>query len=194
MKKLATVRFPTASNRGAVNLNSLGELMNELEKEKIPNCFQCGACTGLCPASFAMDYTPRQIIDMVHLGLWDDVLSSSTIWMCATCYACTVRCPQGVDIAEVMEGLKNIAVISGRYPSEELNFYVSFMDAIRKNGRLNEIDLVLKSMSKTELLRNIKLGVSLFRKGKIKLSSTKVKKLNQISDIFKKTLNEETNR
>lgn len=169
---------------------SVDELLKGLEREKIPNCFQCGACSGLCPALFAMDYTPRQIIDMVHLGLWDDVLSSSTIWICATCYACTVRCPQGVDIAEVMEGIKNIAITSGKYPSAELKFYVSFLDAIRKNGRLNELSLLVKCMNKSELFRNIGFGFALLRKGKIKFKTEKVKKLDHISTIFKKTLKE----
>jgi len=35
------------------------------------------------------------------------------VWVCATCYTCQERCPQGVRIADVMRALKNIAVRLG---------------------------------------------------------------------------------
>ncbi len=34
-------------------------------------CFQCGTCTAGCPTVYAMDYTPRQILRMVNLGMRD---------------------------------------------------------------------------------------------------------------------------
>jgi heterodisulfide reductase subunit C len=31
---------------------------------------------------------------------------SNTFWKCASCHACTVKCPRGIDIAKVMEALR----------------------------------------------------------------------------------------
>lgn len=90
------------------------KFMEEVSKmpdaDKVHACFQCGVCTGSCPITFAMDYTPRQVSEMIHLGLKDAVLSSATIWLCSTCYMCYERCPQGVKLTDVFNAIKNKAV------------------------------------------------------------------------------------
>jgi len=60
--------------------------------------------------SFAMDLLPNQIIHLVQLGLMEDVASSRTPWLCASCLVCTVRCPKGIDIASMMEALRQITL------------------------------------------------------------------------------------
>jgi len=55
--------------------------------EKLFECIQCGTCTGICPVSEYMDHTPRQIIGLARQGFRREVLSSRTIWLCASCYA-----------------------------------------------------------------------------------------------------------
>ena len=63
--------------------------------EKLFSCIQCGTCSGTCPVSHYMDYTPRQIIAMIREGFREEVLNSVTIWLCASCYSCTVRVSAG---------------------------------------------------------------------------------------------------
>ena len=36
----------------------------------------------------------------------EDILSSKTPWVCASCLSCTVRCPRGIDLARVMEAIR----------------------------------------------------------------------------------------
>jgi heterodisulfide reductase subunit C len=85
--------------------------------EKLLQCFQCGTCTSDCPvARFDERYRPRNIIRMVQLGLKDRVLSSDFLWLCASCFTCTDRCPQGVEVASVIRVLKNMAAAEGRIP------------------------------------------------------------------------------
>jgi heterodisulfide reductase subunit C len=76
-------------------------------------CYQCSVCSGGCPISFMMDYTPRQIMRMVQLGMRETVLSSATIWLCSSCNTCFTRCPRQIELPEVMATLKSIAIKSG---------------------------------------------------------------------------------
>jgi heterodisulfide reductase subunit C len=57
-----------------------------------------------------MDLLPNQIIRLMQLGLEDDIAKANTIWLCASCITCSVRCPRGVDLARVMEALRAIAL------------------------------------------------------------------------------------
>ena len=85
--------------------------------EKLMRCFQCGTCTSDCPiAEFSDTYRPRQIIRMTQLGLKDRVLKSDTLWLCAACFTCTDRCPQGVEVASVIRVLRNLAAEQGNVP------------------------------------------------------------------------------
>ena len=89
------------------------EIMKMQGEKKILNCIQCGVCSGSCPARFAMDYSPMQIIKLAQLGMKDTLFKSNTIWICATCYGCTERCPRGIDIGGVMTKLRNLAIKAG---------------------------------------------------------------------------------
>ena len=82
----------------------------ELSGQNLNLCYQCGKCSAGCPMSFAMDLLPNQIVRLVQLGLEDDIGKSRTIWLCASCLTCTVRCPKGVDISRVMEALRLITL------------------------------------------------------------------------------------
>ena len=85
--------------------------------EKLMRCFQCGTCTSDCPiARFSETYRPRQIIRMAQLGLKDRVLNSDTLWLCASCFTCTDRCPQDVEVASVIRVLRNLAAEQGCVP------------------------------------------------------------------------------
>jgi len=80
--------------------------VEEISGETLPSCYQCGKCSAGCPMSSAMDLMPNQIVRLVQLGLEDDIANSKTIWLCASCLTCAVRCPRGVDLAKIMEALR----------------------------------------------------------------------------------------
>lgn len=93
------------------------EIARMPDGKNILQCFQCGTCTSDCPvARFNEKYRPRNIIRMAQLGLREKVLSSDFLWLCASCFTCTDRCPQGVEVASVIRALKNLAAIEGRIP------------------------------------------------------------------------------
>jgi heterodisulfide reductase subunit C len=80
--------------------------VEEISGETLSSCYQCGKCSAGCPMSFTMDLLPNQIIRLVQLGLEEDIAKSNTIWLCASCLTCAVRCPRGVDLAKIMEALR----------------------------------------------------------------------------------------
>ena len=53
---------------------------------------------------------------MAQLGLRDRVLKSDTLWLCAACFTCTDRCPQDVEVANVIRVFRNLAVENGCVP------------------------------------------------------------------------------
>lgn len=83
------------------------------EWEKLFSCMQCGTCTASCPTAFAMDYSPRQLWQMVRLGMESEILNSRTFWLCTACKSCQVRCPRGISITDTMLALKEYANHAG---------------------------------------------------------------------------------
>ena len=100
--------------------------------EKVSLCYQCAKCSSGCPVTFAMDYLPHVILRMVQLGLKDRVLNSSTIWVCASCETCTTRCPNDIDIAHIMDTLRQTSLREGIKPSQKNIpiFHAAFLSSI----------------------------------------------------------------
>jgi heterodisulfide reductase subunit C len=82
------------------------EKLRELSGEKVKTCMQCATCSGMCPMVQEMDYSPRKVMHLAQFGLADKLTNINTYWKCASCHACTVKCPRGIDIARVMEALR----------------------------------------------------------------------------------------
>jgi heterodisulfide reductase subunit D len=83
------------------------------EWEKLYTCMQCGTCSSSCPTAYAMDFTPRQLWQMMRLGMEEEVVNSQTFWLCTVCMSCQVRCPRGISLTDVMVSLKEYAVQKG---------------------------------------------------------------------------------
>ncbi|NQT65234.1 MAG: 4Fe-4S dicluster domain-containing protein [FCB group bacterium] len=83
------------------------EKITELSGEIITLCEQCGTCSGGCPFITEMDVTPSQIMRQVMLGQ-KDIMDSKTMWICASCFTCTVRCPRDLDVSKVSEALRQV--------------------------------------------------------------------------------------
>lgn len=84
--------------------------VEEISGENFHTCMQCGTCSGTCPMAGDMDLFPRQVVLMSHYGLRDPVQDSRTAWVCASCHACMVRCPRGLDIPKIMEAIRQISL------------------------------------------------------------------------------------
>ena len=82
--------------------------VEELSGQDLLACYQCGKCSAGCPNVCQMDLLPNQIIRYAQLGLKDELLESKSIWVCASCMTCDVRCPKGINVAEVIEAIRLI--------------------------------------------------------------------------------------
>jgi heterodisulfide reductase subunit C len=164
---------------------------------KVHLCYQCGTCSGGCPVVFMMDHTPRKLIRMINLGMKDQVLQSGTIWVCASCFTCTTRCPRGIDIAKVMTACRDIAIKEGREAENPRSppVYESFMELVEGYGRLFEPMLMAKIAMRTrerpldaakDLLKEAPLGIEMARKGKLALFPHRTRDLDQVRKIMKK--------
>ena len=86
------------------------EKVEELSGQNLLVCYQCGKCSAGCPQVDQMDILPNQVIRLAQLGEESELVNSRTIWVCASCLTCNVRCPKGVKIAEVMEAVRQIVL------------------------------------------------------------------------------------
>jgi heterodisulfide reductase subunit C len=136
------------------------------------SCIQCGTCSATCPVSIYMDYTPRKIIAMTRAGFRHDVLRCFTIWLCASCYACTVDCPRQIKITDLMYTLKRKAIDDEVYPPRFTIPVLAheFFNLIASRGRSHEGRLMLKVMMRTnpfQLFKFAGLGLQLLRRGRL---------------------------
>ena len=80
----------------------LRQQVEELSEQSIGVCYQCGNCSSGCPMGPWMDALPNHLIRRLQLGL-EDTTRFESPWVCASCFACGVRCPKGIDVPRVME-------------------------------------------------------------------------------------------
>ena len=166
------------------------EVMKMPGGKKILDCIQCGSCSGGCPSLFAMDYSPMQIIKMINLGMKEEVLSSSIIWVCSLCYTCSTRCPRNIDFPTLMMSLRNKIIQENIVKdSAKSDFHKYFFESINKYGRLHEFEVMFKVLDKTNfgsLFRNIRLGLRFLKRGKLHLRASKIE-TSWVRSIVEKT-------
>jgi heterodisulfide reductase subunit C len=164
----------------------------------VSSCYFCRKCSGGCPLTFAMDILPHHVIRLALLGQEEQVLGAETIWVCSACQTCTTRCPNDIDIAGVMDWLKEEAVKRGRtIPDEEVAaFHRIFLESIQAAaGRVSETRLLRhyalykmrRNLNLTELKQNINLGWKLWKRGRVRLvGPPSLRGKAEIKEIFRK--------
>ncbi|PKM43014.1 MAG: heterodisulfide reductase [Gammaproteobacteria bacterium HGW-Gammaproteobacteria-1] len=118
---------------------------NVEEGHWVKMCMQCGVCSGSCPLGPHWEHPPQEIFMMIRAGKREDVLSSSSMWMCTSCYNCIARCPRGLPITHIMHGLANYSKRLGLQPKNQptAKFSQLFWNNLTKTGRVNELKLGL---------------------------------------------------
>lgn len=151
---------------------SMIQAVEELSGQDVKSCYQCGKCSAGCPIAADMELPPNQVMRLLQLGLVDDALRSRTIWLCASCETCTTRCPREVDLAAVMDALRNIALREGvRSPERVVPFFNRiFLSLVKRYGRVYEMELIGRFNTGTfNFFKDVMKAPKLFFKGRLKL-------------------------
>ncbi len=102
---------------GKINVQ-VEELLNEIYSsplgQKIRECLQCGVCSGSCPTVWGN--TPRKVIALFREEYIEPVFEEDTLWMCTSCYKCSVRCPSEISISDLVTELRSKVVEGGFIP------------------------------------------------------------------------------
>lgn len=164
--------------------------LQESTEQKVRLCYQCKKCSAGCPVAFAMDLLPHEAMKMVQYGQESRLLKCSTIWLCASCETCSTRCPNEIDIARVMDGLRRMSLDAGAASQPEIPlFHKSFLNGIRLLGKTNESVLMgqYKPLSGVHMFDDLGLGAVMVAKGKIKILPHFVRDRKSVRRIFNKT-------
>ena len=161
--------------------------VNELSGQTIQLCYHCHKCTSGCPVANEMAYGPDRVLRLVQLGDKVRLLTSHDIWICASCETCGTRCPNEIDIARVMDALRQMAVVEGVAIAEPdaVTFHRLFLLLIQRTGRMHEATLLSLYMMWTRNARGIVgTGAKMFAKGKVPLIPRPVKARREIQRLF----------
>ncbi|OGS69136.1 MAG: hypothetical protein A2Y96_02260, partial [Firmicutes bacterium RBG_13_65_8] len=137
----------------------------------------------------SMDLVPHRVIRLIQMGLRDEVLSSATVWTCASCRACEARCPNDINIARVMDYLKQQIVASqGEVPERKIfDFHRSFLSAVRVYGRAHEISMIgLYKLRSRTYLDDLMMGGRMIAKGRLPLFPDIIRGRGQVGRIFRR--------
>lgn len=158
--------------------------------DKLVGCIQCGTCSGTCPVSIYMDYTPRTLVAMTRAGFKNEVLRSFTIWLCASCYACTVECPKQIKITDFMYALKRKALAERVYPKRFPTAVMAqeFFKLVEKHGRNREGGLAVRMFLRTNPLRLFTHGgfaLRLWLRGRLGMVPDTIKRVHELHAMLR---------
>jgi heterodisulfide reductase subunit C len=159
----------------------------ESSGQDVLSCYHCQKCVAGCPVAPFMDIAPNVIHRMLQYGQKEEIMKSSTIWICAACETCGARCPNDIDIAKVCDSLKQLAMKEGITSREKsaVAMHTSFLSGIARNGRMHEVSLIIQMRLKGGgYFKDMLLGLKMFRLGKLNLLPKRVKKMDEIKKMF----------
>lgn len=163
---------------------------------QVSSCYQCLRCTNSCPVSTFMDIKPHQVVRLVQFGQREPLLACSAIWICLSCEMCTTYCPNEIDVAGLMNHLKNSVISSRKKPAEyEIAlFHEIFLEVLQRYGRINDLQLMqrykLKLLSQgnippaVEMRKDMKLALSLFQRKRLRLLPEKSRAAKELRQIL----------
>jgi quinone-modifying oxidoreductase subunit QmoC len=171
----------TAVNQAMVEKykgNFLKEVTDNVEEGNwVKMCMQCGVCSGSCPLGPHWDHPPQELFMMIRANKREEVLSSTSMWMCTSCYNCVARCPRGLPITHIMHGLAHYGKRMGMKPKNQPTekFGQMFWDNLIKKGRVNELKLGLGLYFKDGFTEGVKVSLS---KQKLGMNMLKAKRMS----------------
>ena len=113
---------------------------------------------------------------------------SQAIWLCASCEACTTRCPMGIDIAAVMDALRMLAIERkvAVPDSRGKHFNRSFLSSVRHHGRVFEVGMLAAYKLRTgDLFSDVDKVPQMLAKGKLSLLPHRSESAKRVRELFR---------
>ncbi|MDR1924001.1 MAG: 4Fe-4S dicluster domain-containing protein [Planctomycetaceae bacterium] len=176
--------------------------VERLAHTDVRGCYQCGKCSAGCPMADKMDVLPSTLIRLVQCGDVAAAAGALSVWQCISCLTCSARCPKSVNIAGVIDALKEVSLEKKCvHPkgARIVAFQRAFLNSVRRNGRTNELEMVAEYKIRAFLgdfnpilaLKDATLGPQMLLLGKLHLKpGSPVKNKALVKRIFKKCLAE----
>ena len=167
-------------------------LMQEVKARSgvdLAKCYQCGECTAGCPMTPEMDAGPTKTLRLIQLGMEEALFELNTPWLCASCETCTARCPNDIDIALVMDIVRQMARLRGKkLPVKEPRVFQDvFLKSVENHGRLYEPGMIaFYNLYSGDLFHDVGLGPKMLLKGKLPLLPHTSKNREKLREIFRK--------
>lgn len=183
-----TTEFTRRKNRGPAE-HFLDRVIEATPGDsRLDMCIQCGTCGGSCPSAEDMDHTPRQIFAMIRADMEQQVLRSNTPWYCVSCYYCMVRCPQEVQIPDIMYTLKNMAIKAEIYEdSVAPDLSQTFVQYVETHGRSFEFGLATRHFLRhrpSGLMDTAQLGLGMLTRRRIDLTPDRIDEVEQLQAVL----------
>ena len=172
--------------RGAESASD--RLLSKSSLDSVSRCFQCKKCSCGCPLGFCMDTLPHQVMRLVQLGSEHEVLSINTHWICSSCQTCTTRCPNDIDIAGVMDEIRQQASRQRTVSERTLElFHRLFLREVRRHGRLHELSVIAKyKLLSGQFFTDIPMGVGMLLRRKLKLVPKRIARPREMRGLYGK--------
>jgi heterodisulfide reductase subunit C len=148
--------FPGPSWHREAVMSRVDEMDQEMmgQRESLPEellpairCVQCGKCSSGCPVAFDTCHTPRRLLRFLQWGWLEEAGRSPFASLCAQCQTCTVRCPRGIEVSEVILALRRVGRARGWVKPD--TFHKTLEKMIEERGRISELRLgLLAAMGK----------------------------------------------
>lgn len=135
-------------------------------------CNQCEECTSSCPSAYIMRMKPHELMRATQLGLSEEIYWSGAIWDCLSCETCNTRCPKGIDVLRIIDGLRERSKDFEYYnPSPAAPaLHRIFMGMVKRYGKAYPLGLVLLSnLRMLTPFKDIDLASPMLLKRKLKL-------------------------
>ncbi len=156
--------------------------------QKLSTCYQCGNCTAGCPGGEFYDRQVSQIMRAAQMGLKKEALENRSLWLCLSCQTCSARCPNNIDVAGVMETLREMARHEGHVNDRPIeSFWKAFLDMVKFTGRSYEAGIIADYMLRTGRgWSNMLMAPTALKKGKMPFLPHRIKGRSHVAQIFKR--------
>lgn len=134
-----------------------------------------------------MSLGPQAMLRLVQIDRKDRLLADPSMWLCLTCETCTARCPNGIDTARVIDGLRELALREQAegIPTRLRAFHEAFLAQVETYGRVFELGLVMGyKLRSGALFDDVALGPGMLARGKLKLAPHRIDGADEVARIF----------